>query len=92
MAAGRRWFSARQAQLARDGRDLEGGWPGTLPEARSVVRAAILPALEKQGIGRLTDAELELALRSTYAEARHAWQSAARRSTPPPAGSDGGPS
>ncbi len=65
---GRRWADAWREDLGRDGRAVEGGWPGTLREARARVtaHAGSIP-------GPLTAEELGWAARATYDEARRAW-------------------
>jgi hypothetical protein len=55
--------------LRAEGREVAGGWPGTLSEARHFVRAQ----LARSGLAVITPDELEQAARATYASARSTW-------------------
>jgi hypothetical protein len=70
---GRRWFASWREDLLRQGRAIEGGWPGTLPEARALVAASVAPAFTQRRMPILTNEELIWAMRATYDEARRAW-------------------
>lgn len=65
---GQLWADACCEDLGRDGRAVEGGWPGTLGEARARVtaHARSMPCL-------LTEEELSWVTRATYDEARRVW-------------------
>lgn len=65
-----RWFRA----LADDGRRVEGGWPGTVKEARARVAADAGRALEGSSMAALTLEELGRLTRTTYDEARRLWR------------------
>lgn len=69
----RRWLHT----LASDGRPIEGGWPGTLPEARACVAADAGTALRKLSMPALTREELSHLTRLTYDQARRLWRSSA---------------
>jgi len=71
--AGNRWAAARRDELVREGRPVEGGWPGTLPEARVRVAAHAGRALTARAMSALTYDELGHAARVTYGEARRSW-------------------
>ena len=64
-----RWFRT----LADDGRRVEGGWPGTLPEARARIAADAERALGDLSMPALTQDELGRLTRMTYEEARRLW-------------------
>jgi hypothetical protein len=69
---GKRWFDRWRAQLVGEGRCIEGGWPGTIKEARALVAASIrLP--------NVTSEELGWAARTSWAEAKRAWLSSEDR-------------
>jgi hypothetical protein len=79
LEAARAWADASRAALVRDGRKIEGGWPGTLGEARAHAAARIAPALSKRSLPDLTHDELGRAARITYDEARRTWRAGAER-------------
>lgn len=69
MACGDRWVERTREQLALEGRPIEGGWPGTMSEARGLVAslsAAIKPAL--------TFEESDWVARTIYTHAKRFWQ------------------
>lgn len=68
------WASWWRAEMRRQRRPLEGGWPGTLSEARA--RVARRVAVELGPDFRLTPEELDGAARSAYAAARRDWNDA----------------
>ena len=63
------WADSRIVELRAEGREVAGGWPGTLSEARHFVRAN----LARKGVLLVTYDELEQAARTTYAKARSTW-------------------
>ena len=71
------WVAAWRDALARDGRAMEGGWPGTMAEARGWVQTRVAPALARKGLPFLTTESAALAARDLYAVARTAWLSKA---------------
>jgi hypothetical protein len=75
----KRWLEAWREDLNREGRPFEGGWPGTLPEARARVAASLGRALARRRMATLTAEELRWAARATYEEARRAWLAAPDR-------------
>jgi hypothetical protein len=77
--AGDRWAEACRASLAKEGRLVEGGWPGTLSEARVRVAAHVGHALVEHAMSALTYDELGRAARLTYERARSAWLATPRR-------------
>jgi hypothetical protein len=73
-AVGANWALQYLDGLRRSGRSIEGGWPGTLPEARAQVLAALPQALISNGLRALEPQELVAATALAYAEARRNWQ------------------
>jgi len=71
--AARLWARACSDELVREGRGVEGGWPGTMREART--RAAVEAArlLTKRSMAALAHDELDRLARITYDEARRSW-------------------
>ena len=63
------WADSRIDQIRAEGREVAGGWPGTLSEARHYLRAS----LARKGVSLVTHDELEQAARATYARARSTW-------------------
>jgi hypothetical protein len=63
------WADSRICELRAEGREVAGGWPGTLSEARHFVRAS----LARRGLSSISHDELEQAARATYASARSTW-------------------
>jgi hypothetical protein len=68
-----RWFRT----LAEDGRPIEGGWPGTMHEARARVAADAANALHHSAMAALTREELGRLTRTAYDEARRLWRASA---------------
>jgi hypothetical protein len=77
LEAARAWTTEFRAELARDGRPLEGGWPGTMPEARMRASAHASRALVERSMSALTYDELGRIARITYDEARRSWRAVA---------------
>ncbi len=63
------WADSRIDELRAEGREVAGGWPGTLSEARHFVRASLV----RKGVSFVTHDELEQAARAAYARARSTW-------------------
>jgi hypothetical protein len=76
LEAAQEWLEWWVNKLAREGRPMTGGWPGTLSEAR--VRFSRAAASHGDGKG-LDPAALELLCRRTYEVARAGWLSRASR-------------
>jgi hypothetical protein len=60
------------------GRKLEGGWPGTVPEARTRVSQELTRALTELGMSTLSHDELVTATSLAYERAKRDWQLAAK--------------
>lgn len=79
MTCGDRWVERTREQLALEGRPIEGGWPGTLSEARGLVAGlstAIKPAL--------TFEESDWVARTIYTHAKRFWQARREPEREPP--------
>lgn len=64
--------------LRGEGRSVDGGWPGTLQEARARVLQHFDRELAVRGMPSLTHTELEAATTATYERARRDWSEIAR--------------
>lgn len=71
--AGGAWTRAYRAELMVEGRRAEGGWPGTIREARARAASEGARVLSAQSLAGLTHEELDRIARITYEEARRAW-------------------
>lgn len=78
-AIGARWVLDYSASVQQSGRRIEGGWPGTLPEARSRVLASLPQELSSRGAPPLSPQELVVASAAASAEAKRRWRVAAKR-------------
>lgn len=74
--AARDWTLAYRDELAREGRVVEGGWPGTMPEARARSAARAGSLLLERRMSELAYDERARVARITYDEARRCWRSA----------------
>jgi hypothetical protein len=78
----RTWMKQLVAELTRDGRAIEGGWPGTINEARGHCGELAARALSAGAMSALAPDELVRLTRIAYAEARRLWRATAtERST-----------
>jgi hypothetical protein len=78
LEAARSWMRAYAADLRREGRRVEGGWPGTLREARARASTEGARVLSTRSMPMLTHDEIERIARITFAEARRCWAGKAR--------------
>ena len=69
----RRWVQHLLEQLATDGRLLEGGWPGTLSEARRLVAARITSEANRRAMRAFTRTEFDRLVKVVYGRARVEW-------------------
>lgn len=77
IAAGHAWTRWWHAELARQGRRMSGGWPGTLSEARHRV---LMHAVSELGAdGALSPHELVALAHTAFATARADWIASAVR-------------
>jgi hypothetical protein len=82
LALGARWARTWCDDMRQHGRPIAGGWPGTLPEARSRVRTLLDTELEQRGLAPLSVEELLSATLVTYQEAKREWLKAVRELQP----------
>jgi hypothetical protein len=82
-AAGASWAVEYLSALRASGRPIEGGWPGTLREARARILSNLPRELSARGLLPLDAHEIGLAASITNAEAKRAWQLAAKRRPSP---------
>jgi hypothetical protein len=75
----RTWAQSYRHELVREGRLAEGGWPGTLAEARTRVARDAAKALVELAWPALTFEELNRIARITYREAGRVWRTQAPR-------------
>ena len=78
----RRWIEEVRLELARDGRPIDGEWPGTLSEARLRVGDAFRTAATHQDTAGPDHGELVLVAHLTTGEARRAWRKLVSRGQP----------
>ena len=76
---GAEWAKELCATLARDGRAVEGGWPGTIIEARALVVRHLCMQLEARDMRPLSKEEVVTAAAATYECARATWLAIERR-------------
>jgi hypothetical protein len=77
-ALGVTWASDSCADVTRSGRRVEGGWPGTVPEARMRVLQDLPRELAAKGFAPLSPVELTAATSTVYDRARREWQLAGK--------------
>ena len=70
------WALRAQRELRAQGREVAGGWPGTMTEARAVTLAYFSSAAGAS-LAPLTREELEHAARAANARARAVWRAVA---------------
>ena len=70
---GAHWALDSSRNVALEGRRIEGGWPGTVPEARARVKRELTLELEALGFSPPTETELLTATATAYERARHEW-------------------
>ena len=73
LEAARTWVNRCVEDLERDGRRIEGGWPGTLNEARGLCAELAASTLAHFSMIALARGELDRAAHVTYVEARRLW-------------------
>lgn len=82
-AVGTAWAAALCAKLAHEGRSVEGGWPGTLIEARALITSHLRVELDGRDMRQPSTEELVAAAAATYERARAAWLAIERRTRTP---------
>jgi hypothetical protein len=78
-AVGAAWVTTLCSSLAREGRSVEGGWPGTFVEARALVSRQLRIELACCEMREPSGDELAAAATATYEHARTAWLAIERR-------------
>lgn len=68
-----RWARQFRDELLAQGRPLEGGWPGTLGQARACVDSFLLPRLVRARMPEPNGAERVELARALYSAARRQW-------------------
>ncbi|HYQ16197.1 MAG TPA: hypothetical protein VEQ58_10580 [Polyangiaceae bacterium] len=83
---GAQWAVDACADARSNGRSIEGGWPGTVPEARMRVLRALTQELSQGRHAPLSHAELVTATSAAYERAKREWSlaSKSRRAKPAP--------
>ena len=69
----REWVSRCIDDLVRDGRRIEGGWPGTLKEGRGLCAELAARMLAHLSMLALASDELDRTAHLAYVEARRLW-------------------
>lgn len=77
LSTARAWTTGWFRTLREDGRRVEGGWPGTIHEARGRINADASNALTTSSMPALTREELGRLTQTTYEEARRLWRASA---------------
>lgn len=72
------WAQDSCADVTQNGRRVEGGWPGTVPEARMRVLRGLTAELASRGLEPLSQTELAAATATVYDRARREWQLAGK--------------
>jgi hypothetical protein len=67
------WAHGLCESMQREGRPIEGEWPGTVGEARAFVAGRLSDTLARQKMSPLTGGELSAASVIAYAQARQHW-------------------
>ena len=75
---GATWVRDFCEDAVRSGRRLEGGWPGTVPEARMRVLRELTQELAAERLLPLSHEELVAATATAYERAKRDWQLAAK--------------
>jgi hypothetical protein len=78
VALGAAWALESCEDAKQSGRRIEGGWPGTVPEARMRVVYVLDGELAALGMSPLSPIELAAATSAAYERAKHEWHLAAR--------------
>ena len=75
--AGAGWAKWWCERLRREGRTVAGGFPGTLPEARSRVLQQLAAESAAAAADAMSPAELDVLARAAYVEAKNVWRASA---------------
>jgi hypothetical protein len=75
---GASWALEACQDMLSSGRKIEGGWPGTVPEARMRVLAALTRELSSRSLSPLSPTEVTEATATAYERAKRDWQLASK--------------
>jgi hypothetical protein len=78
LSLGAGWVRDFCEDAQRSGRRIEGGWPGTVPEARRRVLQELTRELAEAGLVPLEHDELLTATAAAYERAKRDWQLATK--------------
>ena len=78
MTVGETWARGWLAELGSEGRSAAGGWPGTITQARSRVRAVVTAELARARFQPAAADEVDRTARAAYARAREVWLASAK--------------
>src|SRR5271155_4165875 len=78
VAVGETWARGWLAELGSEGRSAAGGWPGTITQARSRVRAVVTAELARARCHPAAADEVDRTARAAYARAREVWLAQAK--------------
>lgn len=67
------WVQTLSEDIRREGREVCGGWPGTVPEARARVTLFCSLELERHHMSKLTADEVGWTSRAAYDKAKRDW-------------------
>ena len=77
-AVGASWALDSCKDMLESGRKIEGGWPGTVPEARMRVLGVLTRELAARGFPPLSAIEVTEATATAYERAKRDWQIASK--------------
>ena len=78
VTVGETWARGWLAELGSEGRSAAGGWPGTITQARSRVRAVVTAELARARFQPAAADEVDRTARAAYARAREVWLASAK--------------
>jgi hypothetical protein len=78
VTVGETWARGWLAELGSEGRSAAGGWPGTITQARSRVRAVVTAELARAKFQPAAADEVDRTARAAYARAREVWLASAK--------------
>ncbi len=78
VSVGETWARRVLAELCSEGRSAQGGWPGTISQARSRVSVVVTSELARARFRPAAADEVDKTTRAAYAHARGVWLASAR--------------
>ena len=78
ITVGETWARGWLEELGSEGRSAAGGWPGTITQARSRVRAVVAVELARARFQPAAADEVDRTARAAYARARAVWLASAK--------------